>query len=171
MSRDGPLGGFEQALQCKLAFGLDSLTLVAADAQQLTGAALPSIRDAEIEMVFVHVPEPDVAGHAHAFTSRECGAAVHRADSALARIVEETEEGTLLAVVSDHGGGGDYGSHLHGSDADADVRIPILLWGSRVEHRGLGEVSILDVSATALWALGFRPPAHYEGRALLEAFR
>ena len=171
MSREGPLGNFEQAFQCKLAFGLDSLTLAAPDAQQLTGAALPSIRDDAVQLVFLHLPEPDIAGHAHGFESPEYAAAVHRADSALARVVAETGEGTLLIVVSDHGGGGAYGSHLHGSDADADVRVPVILWGSRVAPRALGEVSLLDVPATALWALGFRPPFHYEGRPLLEGFR
>jgi predicted AlkP superfamily pyrophosphatase or phosphodiesterase len=171
MSRAGPLESFEDALQCKLAFGLDSLTLVEPDAERLTGAALPSLRDAGVELVFLHVADPDLAGHAHGFESPEYRAAVLRADSAIARVVEETGPRTLLMVVSDHGGGGSYGSHLHGSDADADVRIPVILWGSRVVRRTLEDVSLLDVPATALWALGFRPPSHYEGRPLLEGFR
>lgn len=171
MSREGPLGRFEQALQCRLAFGLDSLTLVEPDAGLLAGAAMPSMKDPGIELVFLHVPDPDIAGHAHGWNSGEYASAVSRADSALARVVEEVDAGTLLIVVSDHGGGGAYGSHLHGSDADEDVLIPLILWGSRVAWADLGSASILDVPATALWALGFRPPYHYEGRPLLEAFR
>jgi hypothetical protein len=171
MSREGPLGRFEQALQCKLAFGLDSLTLVEPAAARIAGAALTSLRDKDIELVFLHVPDPDLAGHAHGWESAAYGQAVLRADSALARVVEELAAGTLLIVASDHGGGGTFGSHLHGSSADADMLIPIVLWGSRVAHVDLGAASILDVPATALWALGLRPPAHYQGRPLLRAFR
>jgi hypothetical protein len=170
MSLEGPLGRFEEALQCKLAFGLDSLTLVAPDAGQVAGAAMPSMRDAGVEMVFMHIPDPDLAGHEHGWNSAEYGRAVMRADSALARVVQEVEPETLLIVVSDHGGGGAFGSHLHGSATDADTLIPMILWGSHVARAELGGASILDVPATVLWALGLRPPAHYEGRVLLEAF-
>jgi predicted AlkP superfamily pyrophosphatase or phosphodiesterase len=132
---------------------------------------MSSLRDEDVEMVFMHVPDPDLAGHAHGWESPEYGEAVMRADSALARVVEELHPETLLIVVSDHGGGGAFGSRLHGSTADVDMRIPMILWGSRVTRSDLGAASILDVPATALWALGLEPPAHYEGRALLEAFR
>jgi predicted AlkP superfamily pyrophosphatase or phosphodiesterase len=167
----GPLARFEQALQCKLAFGLDSLTLVEPDANRVAGAALSTVRDPAVELVFIHVPDPDLAGHEHGWSSAEYGQAVMRADSALARVVQEVDDETLLIVVSDHGGGGAYGSHLHGSDSDVDVLIPILLWGSHVAAVDLGSASILDVPATALWALGLRAPAHYQGKALLHGFR
>jgi hypothetical protein len=167
----GPLARFEEALACKLAFGLDSLTLVEPDANRVAGAALSAVRDPDIELVFIHVPDPDLVGHEHGWNSVEYGEAVMRADSALARVVQEVDEGTLLIVVSDHGGGGAYGSHLHGSDEDADVLIPIILWGSHVARAELGAASILDVPSTALWALGLRAPAHYQGKALLQGFR
>jgi hypothetical protein len=171
MSREGPLGRFELALQCKLAFGLDSLTLVEPAAARIAGAAMPSLRDDDVEMVFMHVPDPDLAGHAHGWESPEYEQAVLRADAALARVVEELHPGTLLIVVSDHGGGGAFGPHLHGSQSDVDMLIPMIFWGSRVTPKQLGATSILDVPATMLWALGLRPPTHYEGRPLLEAFR
>jgi hypothetical protein len=171
MSREGPLGRFELALQCKLAFGLDSLTLVEPAAARIAGAAMPSLRDEDVEMVFMHVPDPDLAGHAHGWESPEYEQAVLRADAALARVVEELHPGSLLIVVSDHGGGGAFGTHLHGSQSDEDMLIPMILWGSRVTPMELGATSILDVPATVLWALGLKPPQHYEGRPLLEAFR
>jgi len=171
VSREGPLSRFEEALQCKLAFGLDSLTLVEPGAEHVAEAALASLRDAGVELVFLHIPDPDVAGHNHGWNSYEYGRAVHRADSALATVADELDAETLLIVVSDHGGGGSWGPRMHGSADDADTLIPIILWGSHVKRMDLGEVSILDVPATALWALGLRPPFHYEGRPLLEAFR
>jgi arylsulfatase A-like enzyme len=119
----------------------------------------------------MHVPDPDLAGHAHGWESAEYAQAVMRADSALARVVEELHPETLLIVVSDHGGGGAFGSHMHGSSSDEDMLIPMIFWGSRVASARLGAASILDVPATALWALGLELPTHYEGRPLLEAFR
>lgn len=172
ISRDGPLEGFETALRCKLAFGLDSLTLVSDGAGRIVDEARPVLTDPGIELVFLHIPEPDLAGHAHGFESPEYGRAVLAADSAVAGVVEGLGEETLLIVTSDHGGGGAFGSHQHGSDSDEDVLIPLLLWGSRVEAGSdPGEASILDVAPTALWALGFEPPDHYEGRILTNGFR
>jgi hypothetical protein len=171
MSLQGPLARFEMALQCKLAFGLDSLTLVEPDANRVAGAALPTIRDPEVELVFLHVADPDLAGHQYGWSSAEYGQAVLRADSALARVVQEVDDRTLLMVVSDHGGGGAYGSHLHGSGSDEDMLIPIILWGSHVARAELGAASILDVPATALWALGLRAPSHYQGRVHQQAVR
>jgi hypothetical protein len=171
VSREGPMASFEDALSCKLAFGLDSLTFVGREAASVASAAIPTVRDTAIGLVFMDVPDPDRAGHEHGFTSPEYGRAVMAADSAVARVIAAMDEHTLLIVTSDHGGGGALGDRMHGSMSDEDMLIPILFWGAHVKPSALGAASILDVPATALWALGIRPPAHYQGRVLLEAFR
>lgn len=172
MARGGPLEDFEVILQCRIAFGLDALTLAEPDAEAIADAATPALEDPTRRLLFLHLPDPDAAGHAHGFTSPEYGEAVLRADAAIQRIVDHLGEADLLVVTSDHGGGGAFGSHQHGSDDDADMRIPILLHGSRVvPGRELGEASILDVAPTVLWALGFAPPGQYDGEILLEGFR
>jgi hypothetical protein len=172
VARSGPLETLETALQCKLAFGLDSLSLVEPDAEIIVGDALPTLMDAETRMVFVHIPDPDLAGHAYGWTSPEYGDAVLRADAAVGELLDALSAETLLLVVSDHGGGGAFGSHQHGSASDVDVLIPMLLWGPRVvPGSDVGAASILDVAPTLLWALGFAPPSGYEGRALTEVFR
>ncbi len=172
MSDRGPLAGFEEALQCRQAFGLDSLSLTEPTGLQAVESAGPALADPEVELAFVHIPDPDLAGHEHGFESDEYGEAVLRADSALARGLEAaTSDSTLVIVVSDHGGGGAFGRFQHGSAAPEDVRVPLLLDGSGVVSGELGEASILDVAPTALWALGLVPPGEYEGRVLLEAFR
>src|SRR5690606_8086613 len=76
LNRAGPLGAFEEALQCRLAFGLDSLTLVGPGGPAVAAAALPALRDQGVELVFLHVPDPDLAGHAHGWSSPEYGRAV-----------------------------------------------------------------------------------------------
>jgi hypothetical protein len=172
LSREGPLEAFETALRCSLAFGLDSLELVEPEGPRVAAAAIPALRDPEVEMVFIHLPDPDVAGHAHGWSSPEYGAAVLRADSALALLVDELGPADLLAVTAPHGGGGAYGDHLHGSTSEEDMRIPLILWGARVTSGSPPEdATILDVAPTLLWALGFEAPAQYQGRPLVEAFR
>jgi len=172
MARGGPLEDFEVVLRCRIAFGLDSLTLAAPDASAIADAAAPALADPTRRLLFLHLPDPDAAGHAHGFDSSEYGEAVLRADAAIHRIVQRLGEDDLLVVTSDHGGGGAFGTHQHGSDADADMLIPILLHGARVvPGRDLGEASILDVAPTVLWALGFAPPAQYDGEILLDGFR
>lgn len=179
MSGEGPLQGFDVALGCKLAFGLDSLTLVPADGFAVADSAAASLADPEIELLFLHLPDADIAGHAHGWSSEEYKNAVFRADSALERIVTRATEGAgedqgsvLVMVVSDHGGGGAYGDHLHGSSSPEDVRIPVILWGSGVvPGRDLSQASILDMAPTVLWSLGIAPPIHYQGEILTEAFR
>lgn len=172
MARGGPLEDFEVILECRIAFGLDSLTLAEPNAEAIADAAGPALEDPTRRLLFLHLPDPDAAGHAHGFDSPEYGEAVLRADAAIQRVVDRLGEDDLLVVTSDHGGGGAFGAHQHGSDADADMLIPILLHGARVvPARALGEASILDVAPTVLWALGFAPPAQYDGRILLDGFR
>jgi hypothetical protein len=172
VARSGPLETLETALQCKLAFGLDSLSLVEPDATVIAEDALPTLADSETRMVFVHIPDPDLAGHAHGWNSPEYRDAVLRADGAVGELLDALTEETLLMVVSDHGGGGSFGSHQHGSASDEDVLIPMLLWGPRVvAGADAGAASILDAAPTLLWALGLAPPSGYQGRALTEVFR
>lgn len=171
MSGEGPLGGFGDLLRCRLAFGFDSLTFGAPLANELVSLAQPALADDVVDLVFVHLPDPDVAGHAHGFESPEYGAAVMDADRALQRVVASLDlERTLLIVTAPHGGGGDFGPRLHGSGADADVVVPLIIRGPGVVAGARGAASILDVAPTALWALGLAPPAEYEGRVLLDGF-
>jgi len=171
LSDEGPLGGFGDLLRCRLAFGFDSLTFGAPDAGVLAALAAPALIDPALDLVFVHFPDPDLAGHTFGFTSAEYGASVLDADRALATLVETMDfETTLLIVTAPHGGGGAFGEQLHGSGADADVLIPLILRGPGVIAGERTVASVLDVAPTALWALGLAPPARYEGRVLLDGF-
>jgi len=175
MAGAGPLEGFEDALACKQAFGLDSLQLVAPSAAAVMDASLPSLVDQDNDLVFLHFPDPDLAGHRYGWNSPQYDAAVLAADRSVGRVLEAlapTRDSVLVMVTSDHGGGGDYGSFLHGSGSEQDLRIPVFLWGARViPGVDLGEASILDLAPTVLWALGIAPPFHYAGDVLLEGFR
>lgn len=171
LTREGPLAAFETALQCRLAFGLDSLDLVEGHWKTIADAAREALQDEGVVLTFVHVPDPERAGHASGYDSRAYRDAVLRADSAVARVLEALHPEDLLVVTSDHGGGGAFGSHQNGSGSPEDVQIPLILHGPRVVVADLGQVSILDVAPTILWSLGLQVPSTWDGRILLEAFR
>jgi hypothetical protein len=173
MSREGPLAQFERALACRLAFGLDSLHLTAPNAAAVVDAAVESLADESLDLIFMHMPDPDLAGHRYGFNSPQYGAAVREVDAALERVraAVEAVAGTLLIVTSDHGGGGAWGAYQHGSGSPEDIDVPVILWGARVAPGTLAPATLLDVAPTVLWALGMSPPRSYEGRPLLEGFR
>ena len=173
MAAAGPLAGFEEILQCRLAFGFERLTTVTGGAGAIVDAALEAVSDTALSGVFLHLPDPDRVGHESGFTGPAYAAAVRDVDVALGRLVTALPEGTLLMVTSDHGGGGSYGSFQHGSDADADMLVPLLLLGPGVQAGSSfpSGGSLLDVAPTLVWSLGKAPPGEYEGRPRLEVFR
>ena len=173
LSEEGPLAGFRDALQCRQAFGLDSLALVESSGSAVAAAAAAVLGGTSVDLVFLHIPDPDVAGHEHGWSSEEYGAAVLRADSAVVSIVEEESiagRSTLFVITSPHGGGGAYGDYLSGSDSPEDVEVPVILWGPHVTPTTLEDVSLLDLAPTILWALGMDAPQSYQGSVLLRGF-
>lgn len=173
MSREGPLSGFGEILECRQAFGLDRLTLTAASARAALEPSLEALADPEVALLFVHFPDPDIAGHAHGWLSPPYRDAVLAADSALGVLVEAAtaagQPETLILVTSPHGGGGALGPFQHGSGSPEDLLVPLLLHGPGIRAGGRLEASsVLDVAPTTLWALGIRSPLDYRGRVLLE---
>ncbi len=88
-------------------------------------------------LLFVHLADPDAAGHRYGWMSLPYRLAVRSADAAVGRLVAAAERAyggdVLVIVTADHGGHG----HGHGSEAEEDVRIPWIAWGRGV---GTGEV-------------------------------
>jgi arylsulfatase A-like enzyme len=94
-----------------------------------------------------------------------------RALEVLRRELADGADGTLLIALADHGGGGTSATH-HDSDHPLNTTIPIFLDGAGVCAQRLADgLSILDVSATVLWALGLQVPAQYPGTPIRQAFR
>ncbi len=173
LATGGPLEEFEEILECRLAFGFEGLVTVQGDASVIVGEALPAVADTALSAVFVHLPDPDVAGHAFGFDSPEYAEAVKATGRALDRLIDAVPGGTLLIVTSDHGGGGSLGRFQHGSLDPIDLHVPIFLRGPNVPAGGaLPELeSILDVAPTILWSIGVQIPQGYRGGPLLPGFR
>lgn len=155
------------------ALGLRDTHFAPSNAHALLHAALPSLRTQQDGFIIVHWPDCDAIGHRTGWMSPAYLAAVGRMDHALGALLKEIEpaiDNTLLIALADHGGGGRVPTH-HDSAHPLDCTIPIMLYGAGVTAKRLPSgLSILDVPATVLWALGLPIPAQYAGSPIQEAF-
>jgi arylsulfatase A-like enzyme len=123
-------------------------------------------------LTFVHLSEPDSAGHDRGWMTasylRGVGAVDRCVGTLLTAIEQRVDRDRVLLLISaDHGGHG----RTHGSTSEEDLRIPWIAWGSRVEPGEFSSpLSTMDTAATALFALGLDVPADWTGRAVGRAF-
>jgi hypothetical protein len=124
-------------------------------------------------LLFVHLGEPDYAGHAVGWMSWFYGRAVRTADGAVAELVAAADAaygrgGYTLLVTADHGGH----RRTHGSADSLDVTIPWIAWGAGVAPGPplAPGVRTMDTAATALWLLGVAVPDGWVGRPVTTAF-
>jgi predicted AlkP superfamily pyrophosphatase or phosphodiesterase len=137
-----------------------------ADVHAYLGTARPNL-------LFVHLADPDGAGHRAGWMTDEYGRAVLAADAAVRRLVEIAEDAYgrgrfSLVVTADHGGHGT----SHGSHDPRDVTIPWIAWGEGVRPGELRStaISTMDTASTVLWLLGLNAPADWAGRAVTQAY-
>ena len=131
------------------------------------------LEDARPNVLFVHLSDPDSAGHESGWMSGDYLQAVSVADSAVARLLAAADTaygaGNYSIIVSaDHGGHG----RGHGSDDPLDVTIPWIVWGRAVKAGQLAGVTVrtMDTASTVLWLLGLPEPTDWLGKPIVEAF-
>jgi predicted AlkP superfamily pyrophosphatase or phosphodiesterase len=123
-------------------------------------------------LLFVHIGEPDYAGHIFGWMSGIYGLAVKQADRAVAEIIDEANDrfgagNYTLIVTADHGGHG----RDHGSDDPRDTTIPWIVWGKGVQVGAtLPAIQTMDTAATAMWMLGIPAPSDWVGKPVVSAF-
>jgi arylsulfatase A-like enzyme len=155
--------------------GVSNARFAGKDAAGILAVAEHTIATQRRGLIIMHWPDADEAGHAHGWMSPEYGVAAQRMDAALERLTKAADvpydAGTLLVLLSDHGGGGVVAND-HGTDHPFDSTIFVTLAGRQIVPGSLGDdVSLLDVPATVLWALGVKAPTEYVGTPLRAAFR
>ena len=108
-------------------------------------------------LMFVHIGEPDYAGHKYSWMSWFYGLAVRKADRAVADVLEAADAafgvGSYVVILTaDHGGHG----WDHGSKDPRDVTIPWIAWGEGIRVGTVlpDGIRTMDTAATALWLLG-----------------
>lgn len=118
---------------------------------------------------FLHLREPDGAGHDAGWMSPQYLAAVAEADRALAvvlRAIEESRLPTTVFLTSDHGGEGtDHWTH-----GALDWTVPWLCAGPGIEGATLTAPRVVDVAPTAAALLGVTLP-DVEGTVVKECLR
>jgi predicted AlkP superfamily pyrophosphatase or phosphodiesterase len=130
------------------------------------------LRTATPNLMFVHIAEPDHAGHLFGWMSFMYGRAVREADGAIAEVLRAADErfgagNYSVILTADHGGHG----RNHGSADPRDTTIPWIVWGRSVTTgMTLTDIRTMDTAATALWLLGVDMPAAFEGKAVQRAF-
>jgi len=131
------------------------------------------LHTAKPNLLFVHLADPDGAGHRAGWMTEEYGRAVLAADTAVQQIIELSERtygrGQFsLVVTADHGGHGTG----HGSQDPRDVTIPWIAWGQGVKPGELESpaISTMDTASTVLWVLGLSAPTDWAGNAVIQAY-
>ena len=129
-------------------------------------------------LTFVHVREPDSAGHARGWMGLDYLDAVRRADRAVGRMLDAIREsgqaGTTAIIVSaDHGGSGKGHYRFYEPNRTENVTIPWICAGPGVPP-GLKIDRVIrtyDTAPTALAFLGLGAPEDIDGRPVLEVLR
>ncbi|MDQ7848656.1 MAG: alkaline phosphatase [Armatimonadota bacterium] len=123
-------------------------------------------------LLFVHVADPDDAGHRRGWMSAPYLTVVGEVPLLVERFLEQLRaegawEQTLVLLTSDHGGHG----VVHGSARPEDVTIPWIALGglARAGVELTQQVMIYDTAATTLAALDLPVPPQWQGRPVREA--
>jgi predicted AlkP superfamily pyrophosphatase or phosphodiesterase len=139
--------------------------------ERVVDAVRDYLRDEKPNLFFVHLGEPDYAGHTFSWMSWWYGRAVTKADDGLGELLAAADEAFgegeyTVIVTADHGGHG----WSHGSDDPRDLTIPWITWGEGVRPGVVidGPVRTVDTASTALWLLGL--PALGEGVVVRSAY-
>jgi arylsulfatase A-like enzyme len=124
-------------------------------------------------VLFVHLSDPDRAGHSSGWMSTAYGRAVRQTDDALSQLLSAADRsygtGNYSVIVTADHGGHDYG---HGTESPLDVTIPWIAWGRGVNAGPLGDMAIdtFDTAPTVLWLLGVQQPEAWDGDPIVQAF-
>ncbi len=139
--------------------------------------AVEMIKSHQPQVMFVHFPGVDVAGHSKGWASPEQMAAIHVADTSLGQVIgaardAKTFDETLLIVTADHGGAG----RTHGPN---DVRSRLIPWiavgpGVRANY-DLTQAADLNINtedtfATACFVLGLPIDSQIDGKPIQAIF-
>ena len=131
------------------------------------------LESARPNVLFVHLTDPDAAGHRAGWMTAEYGRAVLAADRAIDRLIGLAAHAygrgnVSLIVTADHGG---HGTN-HGSSDPRDVTIPWIAWGRGVKPGVLTQSAVrtMDTAATVLWLLAVAEPLDWAGQPVTEAY-
>lgn len=143
----------------------------------VTDKAVEWIRGLAPQVLFVHLPAVDTAGHASGWGSPDQVAAIENADRCVGRLLDALAargilDSTFLLITADHGGAG----KSHGPNDPRSRMIPWIVAGPGV-RAGFDltledrlTIRTEDTFATLCYVLGLTPPRPIEGHVVQQAF-
>jgi predicted AlkP superfamily pyrophosphatase or phosphodiesterase len=150
----------------KLEGSLDSFEIGMGD-DDIVNRAIVQLQ-AGADLLFVHLPDVDVCGHANQWMSTKYLEQVNEADQAVGRLRRALPPQATMILTADHGGLGP----THGVDRATDMSIPWVITGPEIRENVIvsRRVSTMDTAATALDVLGLRLAGDAQGKPVVEAF-
>ncbi|KXK14900.1 MAG: type I phosphodiesterase/nucleotide pyrophosphatase [Chloroflexi bacterium OLB14] len=152
-------------------FGFVDSTDKIEDKVSLETMAIEQIRKG-FDLMFIHFPDGDLAGHEYGWKSKEQLFAYKRDDEAFGLLLEVLKSrdifaDTLIIISADHGGH----DTTHGTDSSEDMTIPWIISGPGINHKKLEtKIYTIDTAATIAFALNLSIPVEWEGIPVYEAF-
>lgn len=138
-----------------------------------TKKALDFIITEKPALTFIHLSEPDGAGHNIGHGTTEYYEAVEKIDGLIGTIINTLKkngmmEDTVILFSSDHGGI----NKGHGGKTLAEVEIPWIIYGKNIPSNGELSSSIVtyDTAATIAYLLGLETPDFWRGKPIIEIF-
>ncbi len=147
---------------------IDEFVLVKLGDAEIANQAIVQSQ-AGFDLMFVHLPDVDIVGHAKGWMSPDYMHQLEVADGAIGRLLSALPPETTIIFTADHGGK----ATIHGSEIPEDMTIPWVVAGPRIPGRGrqlTKPVRTVDTAATALYVLGLSPAKSAAGMVVSEAF-
>jgi len=158
-----------------LAPGADHVYVAATDTATVTGEAVAIIRQHRPQVMTIHFPGVDGAGHKDGWGTPQQIEQIRIADEGVGQVLAALREQgvldeTFVLISTDHGGQG----RSHGKDDMRSRYIPWIASGPGI-RRGIDltiykelNVRTEDTFATACWLLGLVPPRPVDGRPVTQ---
>jgi predicted AlkP superfamily pyrophosphatase or phosphodiesterase len=148
-----------------------------AEGAQVAERAAEMIRWHQPQVMFVHFPDPDAAGHGSGWGSQKQVLAIEKADKALAIVLaalrdQRLMEKTVIILSADHGGAG----YSHGGDDPRSRHIPWIISGPGIRQNvdlttsSRLTVNTEDTFATACFVMNIQMDEDLDGKPVLQAF-
>ena len=147
---------------------LDEIHELAGDEDAIVEQAVWVAGKGNFDLMFIHLPNPDIVGHASGWMSAPYLARVAHIDQLFAALLRALPADATVLVTADHGGH----DLVHGTDTEVDRHIPWMIDGPRI-RKGVTidrDIATTDTAATALHLLGLAVGEGAEGRVVHEVF-
>jgi predicted AlkP superfamily pyrophosphatase or phosphodiesterase len=145
---------------------LDEVHELAGDEDAIIEQAIWIAGKGNFDLMFIHLPNPDLTGHMSGWMSAPYLARVAHIDQLFAALLQSLPADATVIVTADHGGH----DLNHGTDTDVDRHIPWMIDGPRI-RKGVTvdrDIATTDTAATALHLLGLAVGEGAEGRVVHE---